>query len=130
MCLLLCEEANYLVVCHTVFLLVDHWNGLNEADHSFVALGVKFAVITGLYRLEPTISFSLWQSGELWLDRVFKVGKKPDAILKFDLKRLVIDGRPGSSHVLLCACHSVFAKYGLYLELIHQFDLPDIFLGK
>ena len=117
--LLLSVEANNFVIIHTVFFLVHYRDGLNKTNHCFVALGIEFAIITGLNRLKFAVSLCLWQRRKLWLDGVFEVGKETDAILKFDLERLVVYGGPGSGHVLLSASYSILAKNGLNLELIH-----------
>ena len=128
--LLLSVEAVYLVLVHAVPFFADGGNGLHKADHSFVALRVEFAVVARLNVVKFLCSLSLWKGGYVGLDCVFEVGKETKSILQLNLERLIINCRPGTHEVLVGTVNSVLAEDGLNLELGHQFDLPDVLLGK
>jgi hypothetical protein len=66
----------------------------------------------------------------LRLDSVLEICKETEAILKFNFEGLIVDCGPCASQVLLGTFDSIFAEYGLNLELVHELDLPNILLCK
>lgn len=92
--LLLSIEANDFVLGHAVFLLACCWNSLHEANHGLVALGVEFTVVTSFDHLELIGAIHLREGRELWFDGVLEVSEETKSILKLNLERLVINGRP------------------------------------
>ena len=57
---LLTEEAYDFMVGHTVSLFANCWDGLDESDHSLVALRIEFSVISGLDVGEFVGAVLLW----------------------------------------------------------------------
>lgn len=117
--LLLCVETADLVVIHAVLLLADGRNGLHEAYHSLVALGVEFAVIAGLDAVKLLRTVCLRQRRYLWLDSVLEVGQETETVFQLDFERLIIDSGPRAYEVLLRAVDSVLAEDGFDLEFVH-----------
>jgi len=89
--LLLSVETVDLMLVHAIPFFAYGWNGLHETDHSFVALGVEFAVVTRLNVVEFLGSLSLWKGRYLGFDCVLEVGKETKTIFQLDLEGLVID---------------------------------------
>ena len=84
--LLLGIKAVDLVLVHAILFLADCWNGLHEANHGFVALGVEFAVVTSFNAVEFLGALSLWQGGYLGLHCVFEVGQEAKTVFELDLE--------------------------------------------
>jgi hypothetical protein len=57
---LLTEEAYDFMVGHTVSLFANRWDGLDESDHSIVALRIEFSEISGLDVGEYVGAVLLW----------------------------------------------------------------------
>ena len=130
MSFLLGVEALYVVVAHAELQLADGRDGLHEADHGLVALGVELAVVPSFDRLEFVRSLCLGQGRNVLFNRVLEVGQESKPVFKLNFKRLVVNGRPGTHKVLLGAFDSVFAENGFDLELVHELYFPDILLGE
>ena len=88
--LLLGIKAVDLVLVHAILFFADSWNGLNETNHGFIALGVEFAVVTRFNAIEFLRALSLWQGGYLRLNCVLEVGQEAKTVFELDLKRLVV----------------------------------------
>jgi hypothetical protein len=87
-------EAYDLMVCHTVLLLAQSWDCLNETNHGFVALGIEFTIVASLDAFELGCMIYYGILGNFWLNRMLKICKESDAILEFNLEGLIIYWRP------------------------------------
>lgn len=127
---LLSKEANNFVLCHAIHFFALMRDSLYKTNHCFVTLWIEFTVITSLNRFKFIWTILLWQHWELRLDSVLEICKETEAILKFNFEGLIVDCGPCASQVLLGTFDSIFAEYGLNLELVHELDLPNILLCK
>jgi hypothetical protein len=127
MSFLFSPEALDLMSSHRLSLSSNLWHALNKTNHSFIAVGVEFVVVSGFKRHEFLGAVLSWILGDLWLDSILEVSQESHAVLEFHLEGLIVDGGPGTCDILLGAVFAAFAEFCFGLELIHQLDSVGIF---
>lgn len=123
---LLAPEAVDLVICQCICGIRVFRDTLYKSNHSLVAHGVEFLVVSGGDGLELFGSVGKWVLRDSWLKCIFKVSQESHAVLKVDLESLIIDGGPGTSDVGGLTLSTGLALLCLSLILIEELDPPEV----
>lgn len=78
--ILLSIEAYYFMFGHSVSLLWNAWDCLNESNHCFVTLWIKLSIITSFDWFKRWCTILNWILGDIWLDRVLEICKESNTI--------------------------------------------------
>lgn len=127
-------EALNLMVSHCKLLACDWWNVLNEADHCFITLRIKFFVISRLNLTKSANSFLLsgckWVLWKFWLKIISKVSYKSHSIFKFYVKSLVVYWCPFTWDYFFLTLLIIWTEDCLSFIIFHYIDSVNIFGSK
>jgi len=93
-------------------------------------LTVEFVIVRRFQALEFLDKLLRWVLCNVGLDGVLEISDESESGVQLNLERLVVNGAPGAGNLLLLAVLALLAQLGLDLVLVHEFDLPDVFLWE
>lgn len=107
---------------------------MNKADHSLLAITLKFIIITSLDSIKlrkSTFRGALNRIGaNIFLDIIPEIGEESHTIIKFDIHSLVINESPPSINDLLITLLSIFAENSFDLVVVEDVYSVNIILIK